>query len=194
MFRFKGKGASLYCEIEQYSQVGRLRLCMADNSKLSKEYVGAVEHYLASSKFFMADDKRTPAIAALRYAAELLYRVGDYNHSSKLYADVGGLELYDNLTKFQARQSFFLSGLLLLVGGSRDFSRLKEKLLSFTESDALFKDSPQYIFLYNIMAIIESGSIADLAHHVYAYNCAIDVDKLTLEVMEELKKFFDIII
>jgi len=124
----------------------------------------------------------------MRHAAGLLFKIREYLQAAELYADIGRYELMNNLTKFQARESFFLSGLLLLAHGPRNFTAIKDKLKYFSETDVLFQDSTEHQFLKNMITVIESGDMKDFAFHMYAYCSVIEVDTMTLETLEAIQK------
>ena len=154
----------------------------------SGNIIGAIEGYHAASKLYMADEKMTSALSNVRHAAELHCNVRDYTRAAELYAEIGRQELLLNLTKLQAHQSFFLSGLLLLAHGCRDFSTVKARLKAFSESDDLFAESPQHAFLRNMIMVIESGDTDQFSFHVYAICSVLEMDASTIEIIEAIYK------
>lgn len=151
--------------------------------------IRAAEEYEAASKFFMVAAKVIPALSCMHHAAKILCKLRDYLPAAELFATIGQQELRNNLTKFQARESFFLSGLLLLANGSRgDFPLIKERLEAFSVADDLFRESPHFYFLHNLMMVIDSGDLEQFSFHIYAYSSVHDIDILTLEIFSDIMK------
>lgn len=186
-----GKAASCYCDLEKYGQAGRIREWIAQKHFDMKRYKSASSEFHESATCYGAHKMDLQALHCQRKEAHILGMLGECSAASQLFGTIGQKDLGNNLTKYNACESFFRSGLILLSLGKSHVCEVKENIEKSTKIDHHFETSPECDFLNNLMQILMDGSIHDFAEHVYDFDNVCPLDKLSLHLLEKVRRLIE---
>lgn len=186
-----GKAIICYCDLEKYGQAGRIREWIAQRHSDMKCYDSASTEFHEAAACYVANRMDLRALHCQREEAYLLGLLGKYNAASQLFSAIGQKELSHNLMKYNACESFFLSGLLLLSMGKSHFGTVKENIDKSMKVDHHFQTSSQCDFLHNLTKIVMDGNIHDFAEHVFNFDSVCPIDELCSRLLEKIKSFIE---
>lgn len=182
-----------YCETGRYHLAGRVeeqRACMWQSRG---NVDGVIKAYESASIYFRADGRISQANRVDELRAQMLGTIPSrYEEAALIYAELGKAKSNGNLTKTDCCGKFMKAGLLLLASGcshSMLEKKLREMCLDSTASLHFFEQSPQFLFLHNIAACIETNDLDRFADHIYFYdNVDPPLDPWYLSLLEVMLK------
>lgn len=182
-----------YCETGRYYLAGKVEEQRASMRRARGNVDGAIEAYESASIYYRADGRIDEANQVDEVRAHLLSAIpSHYKEAALIYVELGKSKSMANLTKADYCSKFFKAGLLMLASGCSQ-SAMEEKLQEMcTDSTATlqsFDQSPQFLFLHNIAACIDSDDLDRFADHIYFYdNVDPPLDPWSLNLLEVLIK------
>lgn len=182
-----------YCETGRYYLAGKVEEQRASMLQARGNVDGAIKAYESASIYYRADGRIDQADKVDEGRAHLLGAMPfRYKEASELYVELGKSKSMGNLTKAAYCSEFFKAGLLMLADGCSPSTLGKELREMCSDSTATlqsFDQSPQFLFLQNIAACIETNDLDRFADHIYFYdNVDPPLDPWSLNLLESAMK------
>ena len=154
---------------------------------------GAIKAYESASIYYRADGRIDQANLVDEVRAHLLGAIPSrYKEAALIYVELAISKSMGNLTKTDFCNKFFKVGLLMLASGCSQSTlekKLREMCSDGTTTLQSFDQYPQFKFLHNIAACIETNDLDRFADHMYFYdNVDPPLDPWSLNLLEVVMK------
>jgi len=178
---------SLLCEVGRFGTAGRIQRKLAEMYEADRNFDDAIDQYRQASDYYLGDNEVAQSDLCLVKVAYYQGLMEEFDDAAIIYADVGFRCLDNNLLRFNARDYFFRSGLLMIAAGPLAFNRLKRKMMDFKTADPSFAYSRECLFLENMLVLYHSSDIHAFADHVYNFDNVSHLDSWCLEMLYEIR-------
>ena len=191
---FIGKAISLYCDAEKYKTAGRLQKQLAEWNRTVNNFEKSILQYQKASSYYLAEKMDAQSGSCLFQAALLMGSIEIYRYedASNVLSGLGEELLHQNLQKFQAKEYFFRSGLLLLAMKPSYLVRFDTLLEKFMRLDPTFMMSHYFHFLRDLKNAMTEKNLCDFADQLYYFSRLIDIDHWTLQLLNQIQSHLEV--
>ena len=191
--RFYDLALTKYCESGRYHLAGKVEEQRASMRQARRNVDGAIKAYESASIYYRAGGRIDQANLVDELRAHLLGAIPSrYKEAALIYVELAISKSMGNLTKTDFCNKFFKVGLLMLASGCSQSTlekKLREMCSDGTTTLQSFDQYPQFKFLQNIAACIETNDLDRFDDHMYFYdNVDPPLDPWSLNLLEVVMK------